>query len=287
MSHIIKGKPALRQYLRQSRGVDSFENYADQATVDQPAAVAPNRTQLMATQGNPAFTAQFDVQLNLLYFTENAGVYTVKTAAQILAAQPSLATKLPHFLFGNTDYQGGFARLKAAVQLAVWAYDIPFINGSIVQPGCVFSAFDANVKALLNTGDLVLPFTATLGGVNYVALSVIHCTQVAYGTLLQALSSDMFQMNMIRYIISDTTAVGLAQYQNNINIFKQSLFGKFDSDFVSPNSFKLPEQMQDGVIDIPLVKGIDKQIALAVQANYNVPNLQWSLFVAMVNKLAY
>lgn len=281
----IRGKQALRRYL-QGRA-DSFENYADAATVDQPAATAPNRTQLMATQGNPAFTAQFDVNLKLLYFTENAGVYTLKTAAQILIAQPTLATKLPHFLFGNTDYNGGFARLHAAVQLAVWAYGIPFVYGAITIPASSFSNFDANVNAQLVTGDLVQPFTATLGGVNYVALSVIRCTQVAYGTLLQALSSDMFQMNMIRYIISDTTAVGLAQYQNNINIFKQSLFGKFDSDFVSPNSFKLPEQMQDGVIDIPLVKGIDKQIALSTLCNYDVPNVQWSLFVAMVNKLAY
>jgi len=283
---IIRGKQNLRRHL-QGR-TDAFENYADaQATVDQPAAVAPNRTQLMATQGNPAFTAQFDVSLKLLYFTENAGVYTLKTAAEILAAQATLATKLPHFVFGNTDYQGGFARLHSAVQLSVWAYGIPFIYGAVTIPASSFSNFDANVNAQLVVGDLVQPFTATLGGVNYVALSVVRCTQVAYGTLLQALSSDMFQMNMIRYIISDTTAVGLAQYQNNINIFKQSLFGKFDSDFVSPNSFKLPEQMQDGVIDIPLVKGIDKQIALAVQCNYDVPNVQWSLFVAMVNKLAY
>lgn len=285
---VVKGKRQLRSILQRQRGVDSFENYADAvATVDMPAAVAPDKTQLMATQGNPAFTAQFDINLELLYFTENAGVYTLKTPAQILAAQASLATKLPHFVFGNTDYNGGFARLKAAVNINVWAYDVPFIYGVITQPGCSFSLFDATVKAQLITGDLILPFTATLGGVNYVALSVVRCTQVAYGTLLQALSSDMFQMNMIRYIISDTTAVGLAQYKNNINIFKQSLFGKFNSDFVSPNSFKLPEQMQDGVIDIPLVKGIDKQIALAVLANYDVPNVQWSLFVAMVNKLAY
>lgn len=265
---------------------NSFENYADEA---QMAALPPNRTQLMATQGNPAFTAQFDLSLNLLYFTENgAGVYTQITAAALLAAQPSLATKLPQFIFGNSDYAGGFARLRAATPINVWAYGTPFIYGSgDTTPGSIFSAFTATVKALLSVGDLVIPFTATLGGVNYVALSVVHCNQVAYGTLLDALSSDMFQMNMIRYIMSDTTATGLAQYTNNINIFKQSLFGKFDSDFISPNSFKLPEQMQDGVIDIPLVKGIDKQIALAVLQNYNTPLVQWSLFVAQVNKLAY
>lgn len=268
-----------------NRRVDSFESHADEA----PAAVAPGRTQLMATQGNPAFTAQFDLALKLLYFTENgAGVYTLKTPAQILAAQPSLATKLPSFLFGQADYSGGFARLKSAFPIVVWSYGVPFIYGTgDTRPGVSFSVFDTTVTAQLVQGDLVQPFTAVLGGVNYVALSVIRCNQVAYGTLLASLSSDMFQMNMIRYIMADTSAVGLAQYANNINIFKQSLFGKFDSDFVSPNSFKLPEQMQDGVIDIPIVKGVDKQIALATLINYDTPNVQWSLFVAMVNKLSY
>lgn len=265
--------------------VNSFENYADAPPA--PPAVPPNRTQLMATQGNPAFTAQFDLSLNLYYFTEAAGVYTVKTAAQILAAQPTLATKLPQFVFGNSDFAGGFARLHAATSISVWAYDYPFIYGVGGQPDGHFSNYDTNVTALLSIGDLVQGYWAALGGVNYYAIAVVHCTQVAYGTLLDALSSDMFQMNMIRYIISDTSATGLAQYANNINIFKQSLFGKFDSDFISPNSFKLPEQMQDGVIDIPLVKGIDKQIALAVNQNYAVTSVQWSLFVAQVNKLAY
>jgi hypothetical protein len=280
-----------RQKLRQrvASKFDAYENYAD-APADGPAAVAPGRTQLQATVGNPQFTAQFDMSLKLLYFTENgAGVYTLKTPAQLAAAQAQLATKLPAFLFGHSDYAGGFARLKAAFPVAGgWLYGIPFVYGTgDTRPGCIYSVFDASVTAQLVQGDLVQPFTATLGGVNYVALSVIRCNQVAYGTLLDSLGSDMFQMNMIRYILSDTSNVGLAQYANNISVFKQSLFGKFDSDFVSPNSFKLPEQQQDGVIDIPLVKGIDKQIALATLQNYDVPNVQWSIFVAMVNKLGY
>ncbi len=265
--------------------VNSFENYADAPPLQ--AALPPNRTQLMATQGNPAFTAQFDLNLKLRFFTESSGVYTLKTPAQILAAQPTLATKLNQFVFGHSDFSGGFARLHAANALNVWAYDYPAIYGVQGQPDGHFSNLDASVTAQMSIGDLYQGYWAVLGGVNYYAIAIVNCTQVAYGTLLDALGSDMFQMNMIRYIISDTSATGLAQYANNINIFKQSLFGKFDSDFISPNSFKLPEQMQDGVIDIPLVKGIDKQIALEVSQNYAVPDVQWSLFVAQVNKLAY
>lgn len=263
---------------------DAFEarNHADA-----PIAIAPSRTTLMAAQGNPQFTAQFDLTLNLLFFTVAAGVYTAITPAALLAAQPTLATKFPAFVFGNSDYEGGFVRLQSAFPLNTWLYDIPFINGQGSQPGTLFGTLDATARGLLRRGDLVQPYTAVLGGVNYVAMSVIRCNQVAYGTLLGALSSDMFVLNMIRYIMSDTTATGLAQYANNVNIFKQSLFGKYDADFVSPNSFKLPEQMQNGVIDIPVQVGIDKQLALATDQNYNTPLVQWSLFVAMVNKLAY
>lgn len=259
--------------------VDSYDN------ADAPAAVAPARTQLMATKGNPGFTAQFDIQILLRYFSVAAGVYTAVTPAGLLAAAPTLATKLNAFIFGNSDFGAGFAKLQAAFPVQVWAYGDPFIFGKDT-PIVNGVALDATARAQLVRGDLVIPYFAT-SGLAYQGFVIIRCTQVAYGTLLDALASDMFTMNMIRYIMADQTAVGLAQYNNNIFVCKQSLFGKFDSDFVSPNSFKLPEQMQNGVIDIPLVKGIDKQIALATAVDYAVSPVQWSVFVEMVNKLAY
>jgi len=103
--------------------------------------------------------------------------------------------------------------------------------------------------------------------------------------LLDALNSDSFVTNMLRYIISDTSAVGLAQYENNVKTLRQSLFGKSTDDFVSPNSFKLPEQQQAGIIDIPLVFEVDKAAALGTYVNYDVVNIQWSIFVKQVNKL--
>lgn len=259
---------------------NSFEQHADA-----PAAVNPAATRLGAAPGNPTFAAQFDVQMLLQYFTEAAGVYTAKTAAQILAADATLATQLPAFLFGNSDFAGGFTKLKAQFVLSGWTYGDPFVYGKD-YPASYFSVLDATAKANLRSGDLVLTFYKD-GATNYVAFVVIRCTQVAYGTLLDALNSDMFTINTIRYIMSDTTAVGLAQYNNNINILKQSLFGKFDSDFVSPNSFKIPEQQQSGIIDIPLVKGVDKQVALATFINYDAVSVQWSLFVRSVQKLDY
>lgn len=267
-------------YEALARQSNAYESYADA-----PAAVNPAATSLTPQVGNPTFAAQFDIQFLLYYFTVAAGVYTERNAAYILANLPAGATQLPAFLFGNSDFAGGFTKLKAQFPLSGWTYGDPFVYGKD-YPATFFSVIDATVRAKLRSGDLVLTFYVD-GATDYVALTVIRCTQVGYGTLLDALSSDMFTMNMIRYVMADTSATGLAQYNNNVNVLKQSLFGKFDSDFVSPNSFKIPEQQQDGIIDIPLVKGIDKQVALATMINYDITNVQWSLFVRSVNKLDY
>jgi hypothetical protein len=283
---VIFGNQALHREL--SRNVDSYDH------ADAPIAVSPSKTQLQASAGNPAFTAQFDVQTRLKYFTVAAGVWTGRTAAYVLANAAALATQLPGFVFGNSDFASGYKKLRENFPLAGgWVYGSPFVYGRDTAEVHITGlddvvALDATALAQLQVGDVVIPVSAAIAGpVYYVGLVIVRCTQVGYGTLLDALNSDMFTMNMLRYIISDTSAVGLAQYNNNVFVMKQSLFGKFDSDFVSPNSFKLPEQMQDGVIDIPLVKGIDKQVALATYINYDVVDIQWSLFVAMVNKLAY
>lgn len=254
-------------------------------SADAPAAVNPAATQLAAIQGNPSFAAQFDVQVITKYFTVAGGVYTLTAAAAIPAA---LKTQLPFFLFGHADFGSGFAKMQSLFPLTGgWAYDRPFVYGRDYA-STVFGALDANATAVLRPGDLVIPVWATTAGpVNTVGFTIIRCTQVGYGTLLDALSSDLFLINMIRYVMSDTSAAGLAQYNNNVSIVKLSLFGKTDNDFVSPNSFKTPEQMQAGIIDIPLVKGVDKQIALGTFVNYDIANVQWSLFIATVNKLDY
>lgn len=268
---------------------DSRVNSFERSHADAPVAVNPAATQLAATRGNPGFAAQFDVEFLLKYFTvvTATGVATVQTPAQIVAAEASLATKLSAFLYGNSDYASGFKRLQQAFPLnGGWIYGTPGIFGKdLFRVNGFF--FDATIEGLLQRGDLVMPFYFVDGANTLLGLSIIRCSQVGYGTLLDSLNSDRFIMNMIRYIMSDTSAVGLAQYNNNIFIMKQSLFGKFDSDFVSPQSFKMPEQFQPGIIDVPIKKGIDKQVALGTYINYNVENTQWSLFVEYVEKLAF
>lgn len=270
---------------------NSRVNNYERSHADAPVAVNPAATQLASVKGNPSFAAQFDIQFLLKYFTvvTATGVATLQTPAQIVAAEATLGTQLPGFLYGNSDFAAGFARLQQAFPLSGgWIYDTPGIYGKDVMlvPLTSFQ-YDATIKAQLRKGDLVVPVYFVDGANTLLGLSIVRCLQVGYGTLLDSLNSDRFIMNMIRYIMSDTTSVGLNQYNNNIFIMKQSLFGKFDSDFISPTSFKMPEQFQPGIIDVPIKKGIDKQVALGTYINYDAVTTQWSLFVEYVEKLAF
>jgi len=271
---------------RLNENVDSFDSYFDDSADEpivapsgMPAGNAGLNAQLGRAKGNPSFSAQFDVQILPKYFTLNGGAYTAIAASALNAA---LKNQLPFFLFGNSDFASGFTKLKSVFTLNTWVYGTPGIYGKdLFTP----YAFDATVTGVLQNGDLLIPFTSALpgAGTTTLALIVVRCTQVAYGTLLASLSSDRFLMNMIRYVIPDTTKI--TQYSNNVGVFKQSLFGKFDSDYVSPNSYKKPEQLQNGIVDIPIKKGIDKNIAVASYANYDVGEIDLSIFVYSVKKL--
>jgi hypothetical protein len=272
---------AERQLLsRLNSNVDSFESYFEDESADAPVVTAqPSAGKLGKFKGNPTFSAQFDITVLLKYFTLTGGAYTAILPAALNAA---LKNQLPFYLFGNSDFQSGFANLRKAFPLSTWVHGRPQAWGkdSFTEYG-----FDATVTGTLQLGDLVIPFTSALpgAGTTTLALVIVRCTQVPYATLLNALSSDRFVLNRIRYVIPDTTLT--AQYSNNIGIYKQSLFGKLDSDFVSPNSFKLPEQQQTGIIDIPLKKGITKEIAFATYVNYDCTTFTWSVFVWSVRKL--
>jgi hypothetical protein len=263
------------------RGANNFQGYFEHADQTPPVQSGQSATGLAQSARNPNFSAQFDVQVHQYYFGLTAGVYTLLTPAQLSAG---LQNKLPVFLFGHADYAAGFAKLQQSYPLVGgWVYGLPGVVG---KDAFTPYAFDANVKGLLQNGDMVVPFTAALssnGSTSTLGIVVVRCTQVAYGSLLESISSDRFAMNMIRYVLPDVTQ--LNQYSQQIGIFYQSLFGKFNSDTVSPNSFKNPEQMQTNIIDIPLERGIAKQDALAFYNIYTNQEIDLSFFVFATSKV--
>ena len=262
-------------------------SHADAAAMVADEAPIPNKTGMTPMVGNPPFIAQYDLQVLVYYFTVAAGVFTSRTAAYVLANAPALATKLSAFMYSLTDSDAGFVKSQGQFPLnGGWAYERPFVYWRD-EPATSFGNLDATAIALLQKGDMVNVITATVAGpVNYVALVVVRCNQVGYATHLKSLYSDIIRINNIRYTLVDTSTAGLTQYNNQLYIQVQTLMGKYNSDFISPTSLKQPQQFQNGIIDIPIEKGIDKNVGVATYINYDSVTQTFSYFVSQLNKWA-
>lgn len=280
--------PAEQAFLRETDiSADSFESHFEDDAEPMIARAISTRTRgtsqarMAPAKGNPPFKAQFDVTMLLKHFTLTGGAYTAIAPAALNAA---LKNSLSVYLFGASDFQSGYVNLRKYFPVnANWIHGRPIIYGRDILTEL---ALDATVTAQLQLGDVIIPFTSPLpgAGTTTLALVIVRCTQVAYGSLLIATASDKFVMNMIRYVIPDTTKIN--QYTNNIGKFKQTLYGKGDLDYISPNSQKKPEQMQDGLIDIPVSLGIDKQTSLGQYLNYDIGEQSFSIFVWSTQKIA-
>lgn len=257
---------------------NSYESYERANSADAPI-LKPNA---IPTKGNPRFDAQFNLNVSLRFFSEAAGVYTPVAFGALPA---TLQTQLFAFIFANADFSSGYAKMQSQFPLSGdWVYDVPFVFGT-TQPESVFSAWSATVKAQYRFGDLIIPYSAVVGGTNYIGIVSIRSGQVPFGTLLDSTNSDTFDITMIRYVVPTNGATDLAQYTNEISLSTLTLFGKYNSDTVDPNSYKTPEQMQDNIIDIAVEFPINKMQGLAVPINFNVSGFQWNIFVVNIKKL--
>jgi len=258
-----------------SRGSNSLD-HADGA----PAVSSKELMNIGPGRYNPPFKAQIQVQLLKLYFTEAADVYTSIAPAALNAA---LKVDLPAFVFLNSDFAAGYAKLKAQFPVSGgWVYNAPIIYGKTPSPSAALGPWDATVTAQLRDGDVVLPFTAVVGGTNYLGLSIIRTNDVPYASLLDATNSNTFDINMLRYTVNEGQE---AQFANPILVCDETMFGKFTSDPINPEAFKNPEQMQDFILDIDLNTVVNKQKGFATTVDFDVLNIRWNLFIANAVKI--
>ncbi len=277
---------AQRALLKQmGRGANAYSNHAnDQAIIEEVANIPVVSSSKLVTVGqglyNPPFKAQIQTSILKLYFTESSDVYTAVAPASIVA---SLKTSLPAFLFSNSDYAAGFAKLQGQYSLgSFWQYGDPFIYGRD-YPVTAFGVLDATVIAQLRKGDLVFPFTAvTSGPVNTLALVIVRTSDVPYATLLDATNSNRFDINLIRYTV---TAGQETQFANAILCAKETMFGKFTSDPINPEAFKNPEQDQDNIIDIDVSFAVDKESGLSTFVNFDILTMRWNIFISSAVKI--
>ena len=87
---------------------------------------------------------------------------------------------------------------------------------------------------------------------------------------------------MLRYKVDPTQ---LYQYDNQIIIGKQSIFGKTNDDKVDPATYITNKTYNQNIADIPLHLGIDKHVFLATYINYDVVQMSWIIMVQNVHKI--
>lgn len=232
--------------------------------------------------GNPDFLDQFNLTFKTYYYDVTHGVMV---AAAALPA--SLKNKLPVFLFGNSDYAGGFQKTRSFFPLTTWSllhpaavfYNYGIINKEIQVSNQIVSN---NLTPFVKTGQLFFQYFATVAGTSYVALIVIDCPQVAYGSLLDSINSDIFQINMIRYYVDPTN---LNQLTNQILILHKSTFGKTQDDWIDPNLFVTGKTFNTNIADIPLNMEINKSKSFGFYIEYDCINFNWSITVESTKKI--
>jgi hypothetical protein len=256
------------------------------------------------TKFNPEFVSQFDINISLVfsklvYDNEGQGF---ELSSQFLITPANLLdilkVDLAFFLWGKADSGGGFKRNDQLLTVNNWFFDSQFIKSknvaihSLRQPGGVARTFtfasSADLFGRLKRGDALQTYYYfnVVSSTNieiYLAEIVIECKQVAYGTLLDATSSDRFSVNNIRYKIPDVTKT--SQYEKQLKVTRQSLFGKLSTDEISPAAYQKPNQFQTNIVDIPLIKGIDKESSISSYLEYDVGEILLSIFVATQKKL--
>lgn len=259
----------------------------DHADADPIAAAMVGNEAPAAIKGNPRFSATFNLTFMAKYFTLNGGVYTAIAAGALNAG---LQNDLPFFIFGHDDFASGFKKIKGLFSLnSNWSYGRPGVWG---KDDFNELAFDATVTGTLQTGDLVLPYTSALpgAGTTTLALLIVRCPEVGYGSLLEAIGSDRFLINGVRFVVDvETSATLLQQYKRRLLFVDMSIFGKSQDDSLTPNDYKVPEQFQNGIVDIPVIGkwgGIDKHKIWGFFNLYNNVESSWTVFCQSVDKLS-
>lgn len=265
-------RPNEQALLTALNNADNMEQYFDNAD-SQMAQSSGVGVGLGVQKSVVGYKAQIDIYARIAY-TLIAGNTEVVPSSMPAASQ----TGLPVFIFGNSDYYSGFAAgFKQNPQAPVWSFVGIYTVGVDNLSSAVYTT---SVLQYCKKGDLLIQFQYSTTHYGFV---IISCGQVAYNTLLTSLSSDRFVISQLRYTVTDPNKV--SQFNQNLNMISQSLFGKISTDFVSPVSFRDPSNQQVNIIDIPIKKGIDKNTIIATYANYDVGAFTFSMFLNEIKKL--
>ena len=262
---------AERQAVNMLNQLDSFdEDYDMDNVAKRQRGRLPNVVRLGEISGNPTFKAQFNLNVYIQYYNATDSVFV--TPSDLPA---ELQVQQPVYLFGNIDKASFYRNSESK---------LPLMGGWTI--GNTWKIFDQNTKLtqapLLSKGDLYQAQSKTVWGKVYHCTTILSCPQTPYGSFLEAISSDTFIINMLRYKVDKTTT---DQFQNQLHVMKLSLFGKIQHDTIDPNTYITSGTFQENISDIPLQLKVDKNLILGTYLNYNCISTQLIFTVLTAQKI--
>lgn len=175
--------------------------------------------------------------------------YTLKDAAQSGFAQfnikverigANIASPLDVAIFGYLYFIEGYTGVISQTLSGLSSG----INGTATADN---STLD-NLEALVLTYDN--------GAATDDVVKITSSSAASYPAFLGATVSDVFACAGIRQNVP--TAQAQLQQSEELVIKRESIFGKEESNRISPSAFVNPDQNQSGIVDIPLRFNIDK-----------------------------
>lgn len=233
--------------------------------------------------GNPLTKNEISISVDVIFFDTTA----VPAAIIVPAALPAGAqTELPFYLFGLTDMYSGYNKARFLEPLnPAWGVVGPVASGfwqyNLFAVLPFIGAIPNNLYNFFAPGDYIIHYRF-FGGVNFQAVIVIHCDNIAYASLLFSLMSDIIYIDTIRYFVN---AAAILQFTRSLNIATLSTFGKLNVDSIDPRLYVLPTSPQQTIADLPLKIPFDKRCMIGSQIDFTCQHIDFIFFVKNIEVL--
>jgi hypothetical protein len=229
--------------------------------------------------GNPKTKTEITINIDTFFYT--TAVVPGGVAVAPAALPVGMQTTLSVYLFGLTDWHGGYLRLRNLVQPGGgWQFNdnLSGIVGFNYVPAIAF------LQGIAQSGDMFLSFSIINPLPALFGVVRIRCQNVAYGTFLNAFVSDLITIDTIRYIVP---VANINQLINPVVFGVQSLFGKVKADNIDPRMYITNRDFQQQIADIPINLPIDKSLMIGFSVDVFCQNISWVLFVNKVESLTH
>lgn len=249
-----KNKQLIEQMRRIADGHRSFEMPGFEASLDKTKIpVRDSLAEFTQIQNKMSKGTQLPDSLNLPNSSPTPG--NVNAAAQftiqVTRETAAIAVPLPVAIFAPVYASNGWRS---------------FLQGQM-PAGVTLSKVEGGERDGL-PDSVQFEFTQ---GLNTDVVTV-RCSTAPYPAFLESLVTDRFDVNKVRFTLSDPAQV--AQFAQQVLFSTRSMFGLGSQNPVTPDNFRSPQQYQAGIVDVDVDAKFDKQTGIILPI---VPVAQFSV----------